>query len=180
MLSALDYPDRIDSLTLVATSPSPGSPDLPPVSGEFLDHVEGAGAPDWSDREAVIEHILSMLRVFSGGSGHLDESEMRDAVGRDVDRTTSVASGQINHFVMDPGEPFRHRLGEIRVPTLVIHGERDPVFPLGHALALEKEIPGARLLALEGVGHELPRTVWETVVPAILEHTSDGPEPTSP
>lgn len=69
---------------------------------------------------------------------------------------------------------MRERLGEISAPTLVIHGTEDPLFPLGHALALDGEIPGARLLALEGVGHELPPAAWDVVVSAILEHTSDG------
>jgi pimeloyl-ACP methyl ester carboxylesterase len=73
---------------------------------------------------------------------------------------------------MDVGEPIRARLGAITAPTLIIHGAEDPVFPLGHARAMEKEIPGARLLVLEGIGHELPRAVWDMVVPAILEQTS--------
>ena len=171
MLAALDYPDRIVSLTLVGTSP--GGSGLPPMSKEFLTYIGGGKNPDWSDREAAIDHIIGLLRVFSGGSGHLDEVSMRDLVGRSVDRTVNIASSQINHFAMDVGEPVRDRLGEISVPTLVVHGTEDPVFPLGHALALEKEIPDARLLILEGTGHELPRTVWDIVVPAIVEHTSD-------
>ncbi len=172
MLAALDYPDRVASLTLVGTSP--GGSDLPPMSEEFLAYVGGARAPNWSDREAVIDHVIGLLRVFSGGSGHLDEAAMRDLVGRDVDRTVNVASSMTNHFAMDVGEPFRDRLGEIRAPTLVVHGAEDPVFPLGHALALEKEIPGTRLLTLEQTGHELPRAVWDVVVPASLRHTSGG------
>ncbi len=172
MLAALDYPDRVASLTLVGTSP--GGTDLPAMSEEFLAHIGGAENPDWSDREAVIDHVIGMLRVFSGGSGHLDEAIMRDLVGRDVDRTANVASSQINHFAMELGEPFRERLGDIAVPTLVVHGDADPVFPLGHALALKKEIPCARLLTLERVGHELPRAAWDVVVPAILQHTSGG------
>jgi hypothetical protein len=44
--------------------------------------------------------------------------------------------------------------------------------PHGHGVALAREIPGARLLSLEHTGHELPRRVWDVVVPAILEHTA--------
>jgi pimeloyl-ACP methyl ester carboxylesterase len=172
MLAALDYPDRVASLTLVGTSP--GGPDLPPMSEEFLAYTRGARNPDWSDREAVIDYIIGLLRVYSGGSGHFDEATMRDLVGHDVDRTVNVASSQTNHFVMDAGKPERDRLVEIGAPTLVVHGAEDPVFPLGHAIALEKEIPGARLLTLERTGHELPQAVWEVVVPAILRHTPVG------
>src|SRR5215216_7820662 len=146
-LVALDHPDRVASLTLIGTSP--GGSDLPPMSEEFLVHISGVGRPDWSDREAVIDHVIGLLRVFPGGSGHLDEATMRGLVGRDVDRTINVASSQMNHFAMDVGDPFRDRLDEIGAPTLVIHGTEDPVFPLGHALALQKEIASAHLLTLQ-------------------------------
>ena len=74
-----------------------------------------------------------------------------------------------NHWVMEQGEPVRGRLGEIRAPTLVVHGSDDPLFPYAHGEALAAEIPGARLLPLAGVGHEYPpRATWDEVVPAIL------------
>jgi pimeloyl-ACP methyl ester carboxylesterase len=171
MLAALDCPDRVASLTLVGASP--GGPDLPPMSREFLAYVSER-RPDWSDRAAVIDHFVGLLRLFSGGSGHFDEAAMREAIGRDVDRTVNIAASMTNHFAMDTGEPFRDRLGEIGAPTLVVHGAIDPVFPHGHALALAREIPNARLLVLEGTGHELPRAVWDVVVPAVLRHTSGG------
>ena len=171
MLAALDWPERVASLTLIGTSP--GGPGLPPMSPEFLAHVSGAEHPDWSEPEAVVEHMLKFLRLNSAGSGHFDEARMRDALRLDVARTVNVASSQINHFAMDVGEPIRDRLGTIAAPTLVIHGDRDPVFPLGHAEALAEEIPGARLLVLKRTGHELPPAVWDKVVPAILEHTSE-------
>jgi pimeloyl-ACP methyl ester carboxylesterase len=162
MLAALDHPDRVASLTLVGTSP--GGSDLPPMSEEFLAHI--SGAPDWSDREAVIHHVPGMLRVFSGGSGHLDEGAMRDLVGRDVDRIVNIASSQTNHFVMNVDDPGRERLGEIGARPSWFMALRNPVFPHGYALVLEKELPGARLLALEQTGRELPRAVGGVVPPS--------------
>ena len=66
----------------------------------------------------------------------------------------------------------REPLSSINVPTLVIHGTADPMFPLGHGEALAEEIPGATLLPLEGAGHGVDRADWDTIVPAILEHTA--------
>ncbi len=172
MIAAVEDPDRVASLTLVGTSP--GGHDLPPMSEEFLAHVQGAGSPDWSDRAAVVENIIDLLRLYSGGTGHFDETTMRELVGREYDRTTNIASSQINHFAMDVGESFRHRLGEIRVPTLVIHGTEDPVFPLGHAEVLVNEIPCAELLTLPSTGHELPRAAWDDVIPAIVRLTAEN------
>jgi len=75
--------------------------------------------------------------------------------------------------MIDGGQPVRPRLGEITAPTLVLHGTEDPLFPYGHAQALADEIPGARLVRLDKVGHQMPpRPVWDVAIPAILEHTA--------
>jgi pimeloyl-ACP methyl ester carboxylesterase len=63
-------------------------------------------------------------------------------------------------------------LGGLAVPTLVVHGTLDPLHPLEHGVALAAEIPGARLLRLPGVGHELPHRCWDTVIPALVHHTA--------
>jgi pimeloyl-ACP methyl ester carboxylesterase len=77
-----------------------------------------------------------------------------------------------NHDLLAGGEPSQHRLDEITVSTLVIHGTDDPLFPLEHGVALARAIPNADLLQLDGTGHELPRRTWDVVVPAILAHTA--------
>ncbi|MBI1928450.1 alpha/beta hydrolase [Candidatus Poribacteria bacterium] len=172
MLAALDHPERVVSLTLMATSP--GGSDLSPPSDEFLAHIQGGQQPDWSDREAVIDHVVALLRVFDGGTSHFDETAVRDLVARDVDRTVNIASSQTNHFLIALGEPIRHRLGEIGVPTLVVHGENDPVFPLDHGQAMATEMPNAELLVLPDSGHLVLSPSWDLAVPAILNHTSGG------
>ena len=70
------------------------------------------------------------------------------------------------------GEQSRQPLSSIAVPTLVIHGTADPMFPFGHGEALTEEIPTARLLPLEGAGHGVDRADWETIVHAVLAHTA--------
>src|SRR3954452_13992410 len=78
IIAAVDLPGRVASLTLIGTSP--GGPDLPPMSEEFLAHIGGADTPDWSFRTAVIDSIIDLLRLYSGGSGHFDEATMRELV----------------------------------------------------------------------------------------------------
>jgi pimeloyl-ACP methyl ester carboxylesterase len=58
------------------------------------------------------------------------------------------------------------------VPTLVIHGTADPMFPLEHGQALADEIPGASLLTLDGAGHGVEPGDWEKIARAVLGHTS--------
>jgi pimeloyl-ACP methyl ester carboxylesterase len=63
-------------------------------------------------------------------------------------------------------------MADIGAPTLVLHGTDDPMFPLAHGEALAAEIPGATLLPLDGMGHEVPPPqLWDVVVPAIVRHT---------
>ncbi|MGH2451014.1 MAG: alpha/beta fold hydrolase, partial [Candidatus Limnocylindria bacterium] len=164
--------DRVASLTLISTSP--GGPELPPMSDELRARFEEPlPEPDWSDRQAVVDYIVEDLRPYAG-TLPFDEEEMRALAGKIVDRTVNIASSMTNHWILEGGEPVRPRLGEIRVPTLVLHGTEDPLLPYGHAEALAAEIPGARLLPLEGTGHEVPpRPVWDQVVTAILDHTAE-------
>jgi pimeloyl-ACP methyl ester carboxylesterase len=63
-------------------------------------------------------------------------------------------------------------LARITAPTLVIHGTSDPILPYPHGEATANAIPGAKLLAVEGMGHELPAPAIPIVVSAILEHTA--------
>jgi pimeloyl-ACP methyl ester carboxylesterase len=175
-LVALDHPDRVASLTLISTSPSapgPDDPDLPAMSEETVAQF-AIDEPEWSDRAAVIDYMVHLARVSAARSRPFDEAAFRELAARVFDRTANIESSMRNHNVIDGGDRWRDRLGELSAPTLVVHGTEDPVLPYGNALALSKDIPGAQLLTLEHTGHELPRRVWDVVVPAILEHTSGG------
>src|SRR5919107_45453 len=177
-LVALDHPDRVASLTLISTSPTagPSDPDLPEMSQELQAFfAEEASEQDWSDRVAVIDSIVEGERQFAG-SRPFDEAAIREIAARAFDRTTNLASSITNHASIDSGDRWRERLGEGSVPTLVIHGTEDPMYPYGNAVALAKEIPGAQLLARGGVAFEAPPGVLgDVVVPAILRLTASAP-----
>ena len=90
---------------------------------------------------------------------------------RDVERARSVPALQNHDSIADDGRR-RGPLSSVAVPTLVIHGSANPLFRAEHGEALAQEIPGARLLALEGAGHGVDPRDWDTVVAAILAHTA--------
>jgi pimeloyl-ACP methyl ester carboxylesterase len=168
-LAALDHPSRVASLTLVSSTPGiPGeeTSDLPPPSGRFPDTTP----PDRSDRAAVVEYLVEAERPYAA---HFDEAAARALAERVVARATDPQASATNQFEVDPGAPWRGRLGEIAAPTLVVHGGQDPMFPPAHGRALAAEIPRADLLVLDDMGHEhLPPLTWDLVVPAILRHTA--------
>ena len=168
---ALDFPERVQSLVLISTSPAvPGDRVLPPPAEEFGRFVATARV-DWSDADSVTGYLVGYLRVLAGGVRPFDEAGMRDFIRLDVDRARDVAARQ-NHGLIPDDERQRAPLSSIAVPALVIHGTADPMFPLGHGEALAKEIPGARLLRLKDAGHGVERPDWETIVRAILGHTA--------
>jgi pimeloyl-ACP methyl ester carboxylesterase len=110
------------------------------------------------------------LRPYAG-SLPFDEAGLRAVARRVAERTVDLASAG-NHGLCDHGAETTRALAGLDVPTLVLHGTEDPLFPPAHGEALAHLIPGARLLVLDRAGHELPRATWDTVVPALLAHTS--------
>jgi pimeloyl-ACP methyl ester carboxylesterase len=172
-LLALDTPDRVLTLVLISTSPAtPGNRDLPPPTEEFGRFLATATV-DWSDTESVIEYLIGYSRMLAARQRPFDEAAVRELVRRDAERARNFAAAQ-NHDVLPDDERPREPLSSIIVPTLVIHGSADPMFPLGHGQALAEEIPGARLLTLQGAGHGVDRADWQPIVSAILEHTGSA------
>jgi pimeloyl-ACP methyl ester carboxylesterase len=167
---ALDHPDRVRSLVLMSTSPAGPGGDLPGIADDYAAFLAQPG-PDADDPDAVAAHLLGELRVLAGGRRPFPEARMGALVTRDMARADRYASTG-NHAVLEGGEPWRHRLGSIAVPTLVVHGTADPLFAVEHGVALAEEIPGARLMTLADAGHGLEPADHAAVVRAVLAHTA--------
>ncbi len=175
-LVALGNPERVASLVLGSTSPAlPGDRELPPPTDDFGRFVSTA-AVDWSDAESVIDYLVGYARVLAGGQRPFAETPMQRLVRHDVERARDFAAVQ-NHDMLQDGGTASGSLSSIAAPTLVIHGTADPMFPIEHGEALAREIPGGRLLALEGAGHGFDRADWEAIAGAILAHTAESASP---
>ncbi|MFJ9576914.1 alpha/beta fold hydrolase [Streptomyces sp. NPDC101191] len=171
---ALGHADRVLSLVLISTSAAvPGvDHELPPPEEAFLRFVSEARV-DWDDTDSVVAYLVASARVLAGGWRPFDESAARSLVRRDVGRARDVGALR-NHDALPEGALPKGSLASICVPTLVIHGTADPLFPLPHGEALAEGIPGGRLLVLEGAGHGVERADWAVIVPAVLDHTTGG------
>ncbi len=164
---AVERPHRVLSLTLMSTSAGPsGTEGSPAVAAAG----PGTGPPSpWSHRRSAVNRLVDAVREM-GGPFTAAEPHLRRLAERVFDRTQDMAASQTNHWRCAGGPPFRDRLASIATPTLVLHGTLDPLFGAEHPQALVAEIPGARLVWLDGVGHEFPPSaVWAQVIEEILD-----------
>ena len=165
---ALAHPERVGSLVLFSTSPAvPCGSELPPMSEELRAWF-AAELPDWTKRDAVIAYLTTCERHLESAE-FFDEPRVRALAARIFDRTRDMAASMTNHALAEEGDLADGPLSTITAPTLVVHGTADPMFPLGHGEAVAREVPGAELLPLAGVGHQLPpRPFWPSVMTAML------------
>ncbi|WP_205208086.1 MULTISPECIES: alpha/beta fold hydrolase [unclassified Arthrobacter] len=170
------HPDRVAALVLMSTSPvSHTGVDLPGPSPEVAALFANAPPePDWSDRETTVSWVVDGERPYAG-PGYFDEAAVRDLVARVWDRTPSMASAFTNHFMIASSGPSVDLNALRGIPTLVVHGSADPLFPPAHGRALATALD-APLLMLDGVGHQTPpRTFWPELVTAIARLTERPP-----
>jgi pimeloyl-ACP methyl ester carboxylesterase len=163
---AAERPHRVLSLTLMSTAAGPAEPS--PASPQKPDR-------SWADRRTAVHRLVTAVRE-TGGLFTADEPHLRRLMERVFDRTVDMTASQTNHWCCASGSPFRHRLGSITAPTLIMHGTQDPLFPGSEARTLAAEIPGSRLVWLEGVGHEFPpAAVWSQVIAEIIAQAAPNP-----
>jgi pimeloyl-ACP methyl ester carboxylesterase len=131
---ALQHPHLVTGLTLVATTSVGGVeaelPGMSPALQEFF--ADPPPPPDWGDREAAVAWHVAAQRAFAGPD--FDEAAVRRVAGEVVDRSIDPAAADNHWLVIGSGEDDGPRLDVrgIGVPTLVVHGTHDPMFPLPH------------------------------------------------
>ncbi|MGG4217974.1 alpha/beta hydrolase [Paenibacillus jamilae] len=167
-LIALRHPDRVLTVTLIATSNF--APDLPPMEEKVMDYFSNMEAIDWTNEQSVVDFVVGRSRILVGSKYPFDENKVYQLAKEEWKRSNNMASMN-NHAMLSGGESYLARTEEINVPTLVIHGTEDPIIPYEHGIHLANEIPGAVLLTLEGAGHELHYDDWDLIIDSISKHT---------
>ncbi|MEU8231446.1 alpha/beta hydrolase [Actinoplanes sp. NPDC048967] len=172
-VAALDHPDAFSALTLAGTrpvAPGPVDDDLPDHDAATMSRAFALPLPDWSDRAAVARSAAARAEILGD-----DPAAARATAERIFDRTPGPrpAVQMANQLGMvfarlDCGPRWRERLPALAIPTLVVHGRRDPFFPLGNGEALAREIPGARLLVLDRAATQIPDAAADEVAAAML------------
>lgn len=175
-LLAWRHRDRVSSLVLMSTTPAaPSVTGLPGPTPEIVATFSDDSPPDWGDAAAVVEHLVDAERPYAGPDA-FDEQWVRATVGRVVARTPDLAAAVTNHFVLDDGEVGGFRLAHLAgIPTSVLHGTADPLFPLAHGQALAAGIAGAHLVEMAGIGHQMPPpSAWPWLITKIDDHVMES------
>ena len=170
-LMAISHPERVLTLTSIMSGLG-GEDDVraaPDVAAAVL-------APPPSGRDEMIERAVALSRLL-GSPAYFDEERVRVFHARVLDRshTFAGASRQLAAVLAAPSR--RARLGALRVPTLVIHGEADRLVPVENGRRTAAAVPGARLLIVPGMGHDLPPPLWPLLVDAIAQHAGASRAP---
>jgi pimeloyl-ACP methyl ester carboxylesterase len=127
-------------------------------------------------RDGYIEHTVKLFEAIGSPGFERDEAHFRTMLGRAYDRGIDPAgSGRQLAAILADGDRAP-QLRALDVPALVIHGTADPLIHPSGGKATAKAIPGARLLLIEGMGHDLPRAAWPRIVDAIADNAARADE----
>jgi pimeloyl-ACP methyl ester carboxylesterase len=123
------------------------------------------------ERDAYIRYFTRVFRTIGSPAYRLDETRTRELAAATYDRSHYPAGTARQLGAIMASGSRTAALQQLEVPTVVIHGESDPLVPLRAGLATARAIPNARLLTVPGMGHNLPEPLWPTFVDAIVKNT---------
>jgi pimeloyl-ACP methyl ester carboxylesterase len=157
----LEHPERIASLTSLSST-SGTRRHLPTPKA-----LRAMFAPRARTPEQAIENVLALFRVIGTPGSADDVDRMRLLAGRAIERGLSP-KGYLRHFtaIMASGDRSL-ALRRVTTPSLVIHGELDPLIPIGAGRATARAIPHAWWLPIAGMAHDIPRRFWPRLVEAV-------------
>jgi len=160
----IEHATRARSLTTVMTSPG-GRRYLPQPHA-----LRALFAPPPKNAEEAGAHVFKLFSTIGSTAWPQDEERLR-AVGELSYVRGMNPKGFLRHFAaaFKSGDR-RESLKDVKVPTLVVHGSRDPMFPLSAGRRIAELIPNATWLPITGMGHDLPSGVWPTLVSAVARH----------
>jgi pimeloyl-ACP methyl ester carboxylesterase len=167
---AQSRPERVRSLTLVYTSPCLGEPHLHGLPGPKRSALEAmaeaAGAPPPETDEDRIAARVAETRLFAGSRYPFDAAWAHAEAAADVAHASHAQPAHGLAVMRSPA--VVDGLGDLGCPTLVIHGTEDPIIDVAHGRFLAARIPGARLVELEGLSHEMPPAMCDEIIHDVL------------
>ena len=163
---ALDYPERVLSITPIMTTPGIQNKSLSGPTNELLEAMKKSFVFNLKGR--VEDGVVEIYRQLTGSRFPFNNEEFRKKL------KPVIAHGN-NPFALHGAavgaSPDRtSRLHEIKVPALIIHGTEDAILPLDHGIALAEGITDSKRMIMDGVGHEIPEELLPEIIKEIVEN----------
>ncbi|MEM7545890.1 MAG: alpha/beta fold hydrolase [Pseudomonadota bacterium] len=166
---AATRPDRVSSLTAIMTSTN--APGLPGPRRDVGKLLTNPGPPARTEAQAI-ERSMAMWRLISTVDGGGTEEDLLARVTRGVQRSMSPAGIRRQTAAIIETGDLRRYTRQITVPTLVIHGDSDPLVNIAGGRDIARIVPGARLEVMEGMAHDLPPRHLPHITGLIGDHAS--------
>jgi len=166
---AIRHPSYV--LSLISIYGTTGDPELPQAKPEAFNVFI---TPPPEEREASIQHFINGFKTLAGPGFPFDEEWHRKIAGQSYDRAFYPQGVALQLAAIVAHGNRKPALASVTAPTLVIHGTDDPVVLVEGGKDTAEAIPGAELLLIEGMGHDLPtgKGAWPQIIDAIIAHTS--------
>jgi pimeloyl-ACP methyl ester carboxylesterase len=165
-------PDRV--LSLCSIMSTTGDQSVGQARPEALAVLTGQ-AP--ADRDSYIEFHLQAFKAIGSPGFQLDDDFLRWRAGATFDRSYYPAGFRRQlHAIVASGDRTA-ALAQVSAPTVVIHGREDPLITLSGGEATARAIPGAELVVIPGMGHDVPEGVWKTIIDALVKNAERATAP---
>lgn len=170
---AIDAPRRL--LSLASIMSSSGARYLPPPRPHVVQAL--LRRPAGRGEDAVVDNTMNLLRAIRSPGFPADEAETRERILLAVRRAYNPAGIARQMVAIAADDTRAGELGRVRAPTLVVHGTDDPLVPFACGQDSARRIPGAKLVAIPGMGHDLAPGVVDRIVDVLLPHLRQSAAP---
>ena len=162
----LGAPPRVRSLTSIMSSS--GARGLPQAQRRVTRAL--LARPANNSLQAVGDHYVKLFKIIGSPAFPTPEGDMRERIQHGLERAFNPVGTMRQMLAIVADSDRADALGRITAPTLVLHGKADPLVPYAHGEDTARRIPGARLVGIDGMGHDLPPGVVQRLLPPLLTH----------
>jgi pimeloyl-ACP methyl ester carboxylesterase len=163
---AIENPTRTLSLTSIYSHCGNSQKYTP--SQEVFDTMV---VPAPEERKPYIEHMLNIFKITYGSGLPFDEEYHRKLAGQAFDRSFCPEGEGRQYLALILQKDRTTELAKLNVPSLIIHGNEDPLVPLAGGKATADAIPGSKFMIIKGMGHVMPNlnVYWDDIKNAMID-----------